>query len=296
MSSLTNIVKSAFVVDDRDGRGPAAVEAVGGNVIKRWSAPVENKSRQRDRQSYVDELNRVRVEISESKAELRRLKREMEETEEALRFAKAVFSEQGGAAGDADEAWRKMREEAQNSADLIVARAHEQAAAILEETRNNGYLEGFNNGYEQARGEFRDENQPEADRLQALIERITEFEQDQLRNNEQDLVRLVMAVAAKVLHQELDAKPELLVSMLREIVEEHRREDFIKITISKELAPIKVKASKTLADLISGLGANIVVGFDGDMKQGECLVETSKGFTDLSIDTQLNNIAELLEP
>jgi len=331
MSLLTRVVKAFAVVDDRAKeeairqqdappplpkviksgaaapRPPAApqeelsslIPQVIKNSVVSHSLPAGTLPRApRAKQDFVDEVNRLRVEIAQSKAELRTLCRELDEAREEMDSARALLAEEeagpDAAAESCQAAGRKTREDAEREARDLVEAARDEALHIAEEAKNNGYLEGFNEGFEQARREYQDENQPQADLLEDMVQRVSEYERKQVRENEQNLLELVLAVSEKVIHREISERPETIVDMLREVVEENRREELVKITISNDLLPVAAKCSKEVIDLLESMGANIAVGLSGDLGGDGLMAETSAGLTDLSVSTQLNNIAELL--
>ncbi len=301
MSLLTKIVKSIAVVDDRINREiqpepnftPKAFPVIKQGILKN-GLPVDVSQMPRSQQSYLDELNRVKVEIAQAKAELRTLRREMEEANEQVAQVQAILAADGEDADIRMSQIVEAQEQAKEEARQILANATIEAQQQIEELKNHGYLEGFNKGYEEAKNEYLSENQPKVQQLDAMLNAISDYEKVQIEQNQQDMVQLILAVANKVICKELSVSPETIVDMLYETLDENKRQEFIKIILAKDLLPIDTKASQEIRSILTGLGANISVYVDGDMESGGCVVETPKGFTDASISTQLNNIGNAL--
>ena len=308
MNSLTNIVKSIAVVDDRPAAAKPAVSFEGmvsqASVLKREYFSAEfygNYSREQEppqkySNSYLQEINRLKLEIAQAKADMRNLRRQADEAvQQAKRIAadaeKPVLQEQEFFGGEQADA---MVAQARAQVDQILAQALAESNMLLENAKNEGYLEGFSQGFEQAAGEFKKENNPKSEAISELLERLSDYEQETIRKNEQGLVRLVTAIAEKIIGEELEHNPQLVVSMLHEALEQNRREDYIKVTLAPDLLPVEAKASEKVRALIQSAQEGIAVAVDKEMRAGGCIVETSKGITDISISTQLNNIEEIL--
>jgi flagellar assembly protein FliH len=254
---------------------------------------------------YLAELNRIKVEIEEARAELRHLRGELERPAEPRETAGEDGAEEA-AAEEADAPMvelvakfdereaRELIQAAEQDAKEIHAQAVLEAQRITQQAQNDGYLEGFNKGYEEAAAEFKRANDPQAERIADLVEDLSEYEQKRLKQNEKELVELTLAVAAKVIGQELAANPGAIVNMLTETVRQNHSEEYVRITLAEDLLPVDVKASAEIKELLLGLGANVSVLADSKAAPGAVQVETPKGIIDLSVDTQLKNIRDIL--
>ena len=289
------IVKSISVVDDHTHKkNHHDKNAQMNTVIKRgalddtwvpqWQRPPE------DAQSHMDELNRLKVDIAQAKAEVKTHMRELEKIQaQAMETRQFLQSE--------DEVVRKTRtviERAEREAEKTLEEARQKGEALTQQMKDQGYLEGFDKGFEEARNEFVSENQPRAELIADLIERLTEFEREQIAKNEDQLLKLVTAVAEKIIVREIKTKPILIIDMLYETLDANKREEFIKITFSPNLLPLETKAGKEIKEILENMNANIDIYVNEDFSDGACIIETPKGFTDISISTQLNNLNEAL--
>lgn len=295
MNSLTKIVKSTFVVEEVKAP-PPPIEMDSGNILKRRSMEQGRPVKPRlipNRDALTDELNRLQVEIKQAKAELRDLGFDLEDARAQAEAAMDVDTAQDEAKNILAQA-KAQAEQIASLANLEMEKtlkaAQTQAEGLLEKAKNDGYLEGFSKGFEQSSQEFKDENAPKTVMIAEILDSLTEFHEKTMRENEQELMSLAMEVASKVIGRTLDENPDAVVDILRGIVEENKREEYIKITLSPDLAQIKAKASKDVRAMLEKLGANISVGTDIDADPGSIMVETPKGIVDVSVQTQLDNL------
>lgn len=253
-----------------------------------------------DKQGYIDELNRIKVEIAQAKAELRSLGRmydEDDETEEAADTAEeqsdAPDASQHAMRAEA-EAERMLQETRENIAKMMAA-YEEEGRKMNEQAKNDGYLEGFDKGFSEAQKEFVEQNNPKVQQIDNLLEKISEYHEEMLAQNEKDLLSLVMTVAQKVIGRELQTEPRTIVNMLYKVLDENRREENVRITVSPDLMPAEAKISAEIKKLITQTAPNALIYVSEDVDEGTLAVETGGGITDLSVETQLDNIKEMLE-
>ena len=299
MSLLTKVVKSIAVVDDRPPPGMKPATGIppppAATVIKRNAATAPEapwKDAPRPRQGYVDELNRIRVEIAQAKAELRTIRRELEE---AVKNAAAAQAASNTDTENADIAKAGQLELARQEAEQILENARAEAAAIHESAQNQGYLEGFSKGFDEAKAEYTAENGPAVHRLQQMLEALGDYQHQLVEESESGLVDLAIGIARRVIGRELSTDPTVVTDMLYGVLDANRREEFIKISIAKDLMPVEAKASEEVRTLLMRANANVQLLADIDLEPGGCVVETPKGYTDVSISTQLNNLSVSLK-
>ena len=318
MSSLPRILKSIAVIDD----GPESMlqtcdpifqlsaprGVIKGGCLSENSCPPPistNVFAVAPKQTYMDEINRLKVEIEREKAELRSIRAEREAEflaeEEAARVANIHQSDEADPTLANDEIYRARQEEINNmiqaaEQEINAMRAHseEEAKQFMEQSKNEGYLEGFQKGYDEATAEFKKETQPQADLLAELVERMSNFEQQRLRDNEQELIAMVVAVASKVVSREIEENPESILDMLTKAVMRHHREEYVRINLAENLLPVDIKASDEIIKKLKSLGANITVRTSPVLPEGSIHLETPSGMEDMSVKTQMRNLEAML--
>lgn len=124
--------------------------------------------------------------------------------------------------------------------------------------------------------------------LEGLAKSIAEFASLRRRirsEAEQDLVKLALAVAKKILHRELTVDPGALAGVVKAAMAN---------IDAKEVDSIRLNPgdAAALGDLISaaGLQANAQIIADISLTTGAILITTSRGQLDASVSAQLNEI------
>ena len=124
--------------------------------------------------------------------------------------------------------------------------------------------------------------------LEGLAKSIAEFASLRRRirsEAEQDLVKLALAVAKKILHRELTVDPGALAGVVKAAMAN---------IDAKEVDSIRLNPgdAAALGDLISAAGvqANAQIIADISLTTGAILITTSRGQLDASVSAQLNEI------
>ncbi|MEG2350307.1 MAG: FliH/SctL family protein [Hungatella sp.] len=183
---------------------------------------------------------------------------------------------------------------------LMVAR--EQAVKIKEEAHQEGYdagfIEGRDDGFWQAHNE--QEKKEDADRelvLAQVQECIAEMEEQKKRLLEQhlnDLRDIAVAIAEKVMRVSLQSSGDIIKRMIVSATEKLQKTQWVKIYISKYDADMMIEGDAQLLNSLSYLSDNIkIVTMDAE-EQGTCIVELPKEIIDVSINTQMENIKDIL--
>ena len=311
---MPNVIKATALVQPRDPQYAGQnQDLLTSRVLKQGSFAQPRSAVSTDfrviapQEQYLEELNHLKIEIEAARSELRAMQAELN-TPPAIperiiperpkdltdldlnaleKHVSELYAEEQAAAERlraAEETLQRVNAELAKDADEVKAHA-----------KNEGYLEGFNKGYEEALAEFKGRNEPAAEKLAYLIERLGEFEQARLRESEQELIELAVAVAEKLVSTEIKSKPHTIAQMLQETITQNHKAEYIRITIAEELLPVEASTSVEIISLLEGLGANVTVISDNRATAGAIQVETPSGIIDMGIDTQLSNVREILQ-
>ena len=102
---------------------------------------------------------------------------------------------------------------------------------------------------------------------------------------EQDLVKLAIATAQRVLHREITTDPEAILGLVKAALQRVEAREVLRIRVHPEDARI---LETCLADL--GLPEKIEVMADQGLERGGMILETARGYLDASVNTQLQEI------
>ena len=110
-----------------------------------------------------------------------------------------------------------------------------------------------------------------------------------------EILSISIDIAKKIIKNEIKQNPELLISSVAEILKGLSKEE-TKITIKanpSQVSMLKGEIPETAERL--GLDAKITVIPDESVMEGGCIVTTTNGIVDATIDTQLAVISEALK-
>jgi flagellar assembly protein FliH len=122
-------------------------------------------------------------------------------------------------------------------------------------------------------------------RLAPQIGELPDFRKKLRREAEQDLVKLAVAIAHRVLRRELTTDPEAILGLVKAALERVEAREVFRVRVHPEDARI---LEPCFADL--GLPEKIEVAADRDLERGGVILETSRGQLDASVETQLQEI------
>jgi flagellar assembly protein FliH len=105
------------------------------------------------------------------------------------------------------------------------------------------------------------------------------------RETEEDLVRLAVAIARRILRREISTDPEAILGLVKAAFDRIDAREVIRLRAHPEDART-LEAS--FADL--GLPERIEVIADKKLERGALLIETERGELDASVETQLEEI------
>lgn len=164
----------------------------------------------------------------------------------------------------------------------LISRAREEADAIREAAAKEGYQEGL--------------NQAKAD-INLLNESLMEFmcaKQEVFDAIAPEIMSLSIEIAKKIIKKELSQAPEVILESVAAILK----------SLSKDEAKIMIKANPSQVSLLKseipeitskyGLEAKVTVVPDDSVLEGGCIVTTTNGVVDATIETQLAIISEAL--
>ena len=166
---------------------------------------------------------------------------------------------------------------------------HKPAAAPVPEDERNrlereayqrGFAEGNGVGKEQAAVEAR----PLLERLSKSLAELAALRPRMRREAEQDLVKLSIAIARRVLHRELTLDPESIGGLIRVALDKLESRELSKVRVH----PDHAAAIRAMLDRFTSVKVELIP--DPALNKGDVLFETAHGALDASVDAQLREI------
>ena len=165
----------------------------------------------------------------------------------------------------------------------LISRAKEEAESIREAAAKEGYQEGLSKAQSDIQ-ELGNSLLCFANAKQEVFDRIAP-----------EILSISMEIAKKIIKSEISQNPALLLESVHSILN----------TLSKDETKIMIKANPNQVDMLKvevpqtamglGLEAKIVVIADASIVEGGCIITTTNGVVDATIDTQIAIISEALK-
>ena len=172
----------------------------------------------------------------------------------------------------------------------------------VDEAEQVGYERGFCEGEIKGReaGEKnglkkgRQSVQPAIDTLETLLEDLALFRKKALRDLEAEIIALTMGVARKIVGQELEMRPELVVSIVKNALSQIESSGKIRIKLNPDDIEL---LNHSTANLEAELLDSAAVAFESDpsIASGGCIIETDAGNIDARLETQFQAIDETFQ-
>ena len=165
----------------------------------------------------------------------------------------------------------------------LISRAREEAQSIKEAAAKEGYAEGL----AQAKADVEEVRNSIAGFISAkqeVFDAVSPY-----------ILEMSIDIAKKIIKRELDQDPSLIIDNIQKLLKTLSKEE-VKITL--RVNPIQVSLVKTeVPEMMNnaGLDAKVMVVPDENIMEGGCLLTTSNGVIDATIETQLSVISEALK-
>ncbi|MBE7713081.1 MAG: hypothetical protein E7Z87_04995 [Cyanobacteria bacterium SIG26] len=165
----------------------------------------------------------------------------------------------------------------------LISRAREEAIAIKEAAAKEGYDEGLN----MAKNDI-------AQIKSSLIEFLNAKEAV-YNSIAPDILEISLDIAKKIIKKEMSEDPQVVLANIKDIMKSLSKEE-TKITLKvnpAQAAIIKQDVPEMATSL--GLEAKIIVVSDDSVMEGGCVLTTTNGVIDATIESQLAIISEVLK-
>lgn len=165
----------------------------------------------------------------------------------------------------------------------LISRAREEANSIREAAAKEGYQEGLKTSKE------------DLEELKASLDTFFSAKQEVYESIAPDVLEISLDIAKKIIKKEMTENPEILLENIKDILK----------GLSKEESKITLKVNPTQVSLlkqgmpealsIAGLEAKVLIIPEETIMEGGCMLTTTNGVIDATIETQLAIISEALK-
>lgn len=145
--------------------------------------------------------------------------------------------------------------------------------------------QGFRNGQAQSKVQFDQDLDSLRQMLASCIERFEKDRAAYFQQIETEVVRLALAIARRILHRESQIDPLILQGAVRVVLDRVSSEWKSRLRVH----PSQMAAWQSYFESQPGKPQPELLA-DASLEAGQCLLETAMGTTDLSLETQLEEI------
>ena len=164
----------------------------------------------------------------------------------------------------------------------LISRAREEAISIKESAQKEGYEDGLN----QAKADI--------DEVRNSIGAFLNAKQEVFDYVAPNIMEISLDIAKKIIKKEIQQDSTLIMDNISELLRGLSKEE-TKITLRvnpTQVSIVKANVPEMLTNI--GLEAKILVVPDETIMEGGCMVTTTNGVIDATIETQLSVISEAL--
>ncbi|MCE5314765.1 MAG: FliH/SctL family protein [Armatimonadota bacterium] len=186
---------------------------------------------------------------------------------------------------DDSESEPDPREIARQEAEIIVRTARAEAQSIKKKTRDEAHAEGYNAGIEESRQRV----QELVEQLEADIASVEIDKEAVLSEIEPEVLKLCVDAVEKIIRHEIKIDSRIVLRVIKSCLRRVKNSSEVRVRVNpSELAAVRAKRDELLG-LADGLRGISVVD-DRRISAGGCVIETSSGDFDATIETQMDRI------
>lgn len=123
-----------------------------------------------------------------------------------------------------------------------------------------------------------------------LIRELESMKEKLLEGSEKEILDLVFLIAEKVIHKEVNADREIILSVLRDAMKTMRGKEDVRVRMNPEDYRYITEANP---DFLGSYG-DIMIEKDEEIGRGGAVIETQGGAVDARLDRQLDKVRETL--
>ncbi len=192
----------------------------------------------------------------------------------------------------------EILKQARIKAETLLAEAREQAEFLREEAYREGREQGLLEGREQAYEEHMEHLGEEIRELQRnaadAIQSVSHEKARILEKYVDDLKRIALSVAEKIVHTSLQASGDVVKRMILAATDKMTKRQWAKIYITKCNTALSLDVDAEFLDSLAHLSDNIKIVAMENEEEGTCIIELPDEIIDASVGTQLENIKDII--
>ncbi|MBD3321486.1 MAG: hypothetical protein GF350_10375 [Chitinivibrionales bacterium] len=173
-------------------------------------------------------------------------------------------------------------------------KAEESVRESYQRGLQEGGKKGKTEGEKTAREEYGKHLQTIEQRIQSMFENLEHSKKEICANAHHVLLKLVFELAKKVIHAELKASPEIVLSVIKKALSYIADKERLIIRVAADDLET-VTGNKDFWMPISERTGNIEIVPDEQVDKGGCIVESNSGIADARLGIQFEEVTDLVE-
>jgi flagellar assembly protein FliH len=155
------------------------------------------------------------------------------------------------------------------------------------------YNKGLSDGILQGRDIQKNEALNALQSMMGIVTEASELKKNILQGAEEQILRLALAIAEKVLHLEVTANPDVIQSVLKEAIKKIVDRENMKIRVHPQDFHYMMEIKADFLQSFDGI-KNIVFEKDESIRRGGAIIETLFGEVDARLEQQYSEIKALM--
>ena len=180
----------------------------------------------------------------------------------------------------------EIKQKSNEEAERILNEAKERLEYEEKVSKNKGYQEGYQEGEKEGRKEIVESARDIMIRAQSIIEEAIKIKTDVLKKNEQNIIEIALEIAKKIIKKEIEGDKTIVKKNLEIALQKIPISKKMTIILNWEDLEYVREIKKQLISEIHGV-EQIEIIEDHRLEKGGCILETSIGTIDASINSQM---------
>lgn len=176
----------------------------------------------------------------------------------------------------------------------VLAEAHRQADQMRQDAVRRGYADGLQAGQQDGLQQYQQALEQLKTDLQKLVDALLAERRRLWEEMEPQVIELVMEIARKVLREELQARREATLSIIKHAIRRVGDTEHVRIRVHPDDLHIAREHREDFLAICDGV-KQIEIVDDQRVGGGGCIIETANGIIDASLRTQLQAVENALK-
>jgi flagellar assembly protein FliH len=215
---------------------------------------------------------------------------EVKDIERMKEQAKRIVADAGMQANNIRQEADQLYEHAEKQIKKEKQIWEQEKLRLIESAKQEGYEQGLKQGQADGLKQYEEL----IDDGKQLVEMIQKGYEKNISDSESTILLLGIKIAEKILKTEIQSNHNQFFNIVRSAIKEVKEQQHIQIRIHPNLYPFIISKKDELQSIFIDPSTQLFVYPDNDIEDHGCIVESSFGRIDASVDSQLEEIKQKL--